>query len=801
VAISVADYQSLRAKAYPTEPSPVNAGISATLTRIDYDLHAEGDLVKGQANLTVDVLKDGWVRIPIPPKLVVWEAKLDGKRVSLVSDEHSYNNYRAAVFFHQGRAILTLDIVVPIETTPAVDSIELPQAIAGITRASIQLPRREIETKLSGGIFVSEPEGSAPGDGGRWVAYGYGNAPLILSWAKKVEEPRNEQPLRMRGSLTELVGLGEDSTSIQAEVSAEIVQGSAREIKIRVPDKVAVNHVTGSMIADWETKSGELIVTFLEPVEKSAAFVIYGETRTPRDGPIDIPLLRLLNVERENGGAAIEVLGAGEIKAKKSAGLDNADPSDLGGIVSNRQSPSLAAFRFQPGDDKTKRSISVDIARYIQEAVLMANIEEARYQVLMSAEGKHLVQARYAIRNNQRNFLKITLPPDATLWSAALSGNPIRPGQSSDGSLLLPLQKVRAGEDAPPFEAEILYFSRGEKWSETGKLKIALPEVDLPISRTGVNYFYPPLYKVTPEPGSFRVQDYQEPVSAVLRKPVFSGIGAGSGIGSNGLGSFLGAIKDPRGSAVNGASVTVKNTETGVERRYTTNNIGGFYAQGLQPGYYEIRVEKEGFASSLLSNVRLENGTHKIDLKLEAGKKEDVVEVNIKAENIVLENGASIGSVIPQDQIAKLPLVNSNVLDLAKVMGGFVTTENPIFGVDDSTLAGLSATNAANNTRWVTGMNTPANLTPEMVSEFKVNVAPVDAEMGRGSSQIQPNTKALVDEYRTQSREGKRAGILPIQLSFPAYGPSVFLASELTAENKTAVIGISYEMEKKGGSR
>ncbi len=38
----------------------------------------------------------------------------------------------------------------------------------------------------------------------------------------------------------------------------------------------------------------------------------------------------------------------------------------------------------------------------------MANIEEARYQVLMSADGKELVQARYAVRNNQRNFVKVT---------------------------------------------------------------------------------------------------------------------------------------------------------------------------------------------------------------------------------------------------------------------------------------------------------------------------------------------------------------------------------------------------------
>jgi hypothetical protein len=751
VAISVADYESLRAKAHPVEPSPANAGISAALTRIDYDLQVEGNFAKGQANLTIDVIKDGWVRIPIPSDLVVWEAKLDGKRVSLVANDN-YAGAKSAVFFHQGRAVLALDIVLPIAATPSNESISLPPAVAGITRASIQLPRQEVEIKLSGGIFVAEPEGGIQGAGGKWVAYGYGNAPLILSWWKKVDDQRNGQPLRMRGSLTELVGLGEDSTSVQAEVSAEIVQGSAHEVKIQMPDKVVINHVTGAMVADWETKSGELVVTFLEPVEKTAKFVINGETRTPRDGPIDIPLLRLLNVERESGGVAIEVLGAGEIKSRKSAGLDNADSSDLGGIVASRQSPSMAAFRFQAGDEKTVRSISVNVARYVQEAVLMANIEEARYQVLMSEEGKNLVQARYAIRNNQRSFLKITLPPGATIWSASLSGKPIRPGQAPDGSLLLPLEKARAGEDAPAFEAEILYFSRGEKWNDAGKLKMALPELDLPISRTGLNYFFPPLFRVTPEPGSFRLQDYQEPTSAVLSRPISYSYSAGAGAGS-----VKGTVKDRSGAVIPGATVTVKNTDTKVENTVMTNYTGTYNVSGLRPGNYDVTVKKEGFTTQTSKDVRIGVGLQAIDVKLASGRMTDVVEVNIKAENIILDNGPSVGRVLSEDQISKLPLVNSNVLDLVKVMGGVVMTDRPIFGADQATLQGLSDQSV--------------------------------------------KTKALVDEYRSQSQEGKRAGIMPVKLSFPVYGPSIFLASELTPENKPAVIGISYEVEKKGGSR
>jgi len=215
----------------------------------------------------------------------------------------------------------------------------------------------------------------------------------------------------------------------------------------------------------------------------------------------------------------VEVLGAGEINKFKTEGLENADATDLGEIVSSRQSTSLSAFRFRSGDAKTARSLTVNVARYTPQAVLMANIAEARYNVLITNEGKQLVQARYAVRNNQRNFLKITLPQGATLWSASLAGKPVRPGQSPDGSVLLPLEKARAGEDSPEFAVEIVYISHGTAWNDKGQFKLALPALDLPVSRTGLLVYHPPLFKVAPVPGSFRAETYAEPMSAALNAP------------------------------------------------------------------------------------------------------------------------------------------------------------------------------------------------------------------------------------------------------------------------------------------
>jgi len=518
VVIPVSDYRALHAKAYPPEREPEPLPVDATLTRVDYDLRVDGELATGRANLTVDVLKDGWVRVPVPAGLLIREAKLDGKLISLVpAAVGKGGSHVSALLSHSGRAVLNLEIALPVQNGTGEESLTLPSTESGVTRATVHLPKQGVDIRLSGGLLAEKSESA---NDTKWIAYARGNEPLTLTWKRKTEDHRATQPLRLRGSLTELAGLGEDTTSVMADVNVEVTQGATKEVRLALPDKLTVNQVSGAMVADWEIKDGQLAVTFLEPVEHNAKFVVAAETRSPREGQIEIPLLRLLNAERDTGGVAIEVLGAGEIKEFKAEGLENADATDLGDLVSSRQSTSLSAFRFRSGDAKTKRALLVNVARYTPQAILMANISEARYNVLITNEGKLLVQARYAVRNNQRNFLKITLPQGATLWSATLAGKPVRPGQSPDGAVLLPLEKAHAGEDAPEFAVELVYIARGSAWNDKGQFKLALPALDLPISRTGMSIFHPPLFKVSAEPGAFHVEAYADPTSAALNPPL-----------------------------------------------------------------------------------------------------------------------------------------------------------------------------------------------------------------------------------------------------------------------------------------
>jgi hypothetical protein len=479
------------------------------LTRIDYDLRIENDTVAGRALLTIDVLRDGWTRVQIPAGLMVRDAQLDGQPVPLVEGPPPH-----VILSRAGRVVLTLDIALALTSSAGTESIALPASASPISRAVLALPRIGVDLSVTGGFVSDRVE--AAGES-RWTTFGRPNQALTLSWKRKVDDRRAEQPLRTRARVTTLVGLAEDVSQVAAAVRIEVLQGLARDVVLALPPGLAINQVNGATVGDWDVTSGMLRVRLLDPVTTETSFVVQGETRAPREGAVAVPLLRVPSAERETGGVAVDVVGAGEISERATRGLEPADPSELGEIVAGRESPSMMAFRLRPLAGSDARSLAVTVVRYTPQAVLIANVEEARYRTLASEDGGLLVEARYAVRNNQRSFLKVSLPAGATVWSATVGGRPIRPGTAEKDAVLLPLEKGRAGEDAPTFVVEIVYLQRIDSWIDKGQTRLALPAVDLPVSRTGVELYYSPRFRIALQPGAFRVEDDPGPFAEALR--------------------------------------------------------------------------------------------------------------------------------------------------------------------------------------------------------------------------------------------------------------------------------------------
>ena len=280
VVLPVSEYTALKQAAYPGEPEPAAPPVEATLSRIDYVLKVDGDLATGEARLTVDVIKNGWVRVAMPDGLIVRDAQLDGRPVNLAMSTTTKGPGRADLLLSKtGRSILTMKIVAPVNSVAGTDILHLPVSNSAVSHAIVELTRQGVDVRITGGLLLEHADVAT---GSRWVANGKGGEPLTFAWRRKVDDERAKQPLRFRGSITQLVGLGEDATQVNAEVQVNVTQGLASEVVVQLPEKLTVNQVSGAMVADWDVTNNQLKVMFIEPVEKTVRFTLSGELQLPR---------------------------------------------------------------------------------------------------------------------------------------------------------------------------------------------------------------------------------------------------------------------------------------------------------------------------------------------------------------------------------------------------------------------------------------------------------------------------------------------------------------------------------------
>ena len=73
-------------------------------------------------------------------------------------------------------------------------------------------------------------------------------------------------------------------------------------------------------------------------------------------------------------------------------------------------------------------------------------------------------------------------------------------------------------------------------------------------------------------------------------------------------GGLVGIVVDPSDAVVSGASVTVRNLDTGLEKSAVTNDAGIFEVLALPVGPYTVKVAKPGFRTWTLESTQLTVG-------------------------------------------------------------------------------------------------------------------------------------------------------------------------------------------------
>ena len=222
----------------------------------------------------------------------------------------------------------------------------------------------------------------------------------------------------------------------------------------------------------------------------------------------------------------------------------------------------------------------------------------------------------------------------------------------------------------------------------------------------------------------------------VLSTPAFAQL-AGSA-------TITGALTDPSGASVPGASVVARNTSTGMEHASETNDAGVYVAPFLPPGPYELRASKVGFGTVLRKDLVLQVGqTLTINFSMSVQTTQTEVTVTGEAPLVDTEK-TEVSQVIDANSVSNLPIAGRR-WDAFVLLTPNVTTDGTSGLVSYRGISGLYNSNtvdgANNNQAFFSEARGRANsgayvYSMDSMQEYQVSASNYSAELGQAAGGV-----------------------------------------------------------------
>jgi hypothetical protein len=137
-------------------------------------------------------------------------------------------------------------------------------------------------------------------------------------------------------------------------------------------------------------------------------------------------------------------------------------------------------------------------------------------------------------------------------------------------------------------------------------------------------------------------------------------------------GNIRGTVTDPSGAVIRGATVTARQSETGLSRSTTTDRNGNFVLLELPVGHYRLYAAAKSFQEYVQDGITLNvNETASVSPHLAVGSEKEQVLVRADAE-LIEPTVTSMGKVVEQRELEDLPLNGRNFSQLGLLQPGVV---------------------------------------------------------------------------------------------------------------------------------
>jgi hypothetical protein len=127
--------------------------------------------------------------------------------------------------------------------------------------------------------------------------------------------------------------------------------------------------------------------------------------------------------------------------------------------------------------------------------------------------------------------------------------------------------------------------------------------------------------------------------------------------GQSTYGSIIGTVKDPSGSVVPGAQITLVNTGTSATRTTRSGGEGGYVFTNLDAGHYSLLIKAKGFAAQQFSDLVLQaREVKRVDAGLKVGSQQTTITVQGSAAGVINTDQSSLAETKTGRELVDLPV-------------------------------------------------------------------------------------------------------------------------------------------------
>ncbi|GEM_PF-2593140 len=304
-----------------------------------------------------------------------------------------------------------------------------------------------------------------------------------------LNEPRAMEP-ELRASIISLLTIEREMLWVWAKVSFIVTRSRVDSFRMMLPPGVRLTGVRSKYLREYKTTStpdGVIVEVRLDRgVKGKHGIAVDYERVLVSDGGIEFPFLLPMGVKSMEGEIGVEARENLEIEGEKAKNVQHIDITRVSPDIPQRATrPLLAAYRYSRiAQLDTPLKLTLTVKRHKPVDVKEAVADQALFETLALNGGGHITQAIFGIRNKGRQFMRLTLPRDAKVWSAFIAGEPVNPSRDDKGVVLVPLAKsAEENGKLMSFPIKIVYQSSGRPLRGIGIRRFDLPKVDLTVSR------------------------------------------------------------------------------------------------------------------------------------------------------------------------------------------------------------------------------------------------------------------------------------------------------------------------------